>query len=182
MSASGMGPFERAKQWAQANLENVEGAKLHKHDMCGWNSKGLANLTVKEEYGGWKWRTLTTAVKQLWPSVVKKPGANRRTDYLTDVRLKSSRYRYPYCLLFVLLGLKSGCFLFCVLSASSSSSSSSQEQAPSSSGISSSSSSSREQARAVEVQEDADLHENFVSRSWVLAWCCRTFFVFCVYL
>ena len=48
MSASGMGPFERAKQWAQANLENVEGAKLHKHDMCGWNSKGLANLTVKE--------------------------------------------------------------------------------------------------------------------------------------
>ena len=93
MSAGGMGPTERAKQWAQANLENVVGAKLWKDDMCGWNSKGLANLTVKEEYGGWEWRTLSRAVKQLWPHVEKRRGRNGKTDYLTDVQLKSSRYR-----------------------------------------------------------------------------------------
>ena len=46
MSAGAKGSTERAKQWAQANLDNVVGAKLHKHDMCGWNSKGLANLTM----------------------------------------------------------------------------------------------------------------------------------------
>ena len=34
MPASGKGPTERAKQWAKDNLENVEGAKLHKHGMC----------------------------------------------------------------------------------------------------------------------------------------------------
>ena len=115
MSASGQGPTERAKQWARVNLENVVGAKLHKHDMCGWNSKGLANLTVKEEYGGWEWRTLSSAVKKLWPSVVKIRGEKGKTDYLKDVRLKSSRYRYPYCLLFVLLRLKFVGFLFCPL-------------------------------------------------------------------
>ena len=92
MSASGQGPTERAKQWARVNLENVVGAKLHKHDMCGWDSKGLANLTVKEEYGGWMWRTLSSAVKKLWPSVVKIRGEKGKTDYLKDVRLKSSRH------------------------------------------------------------------------------------------
>ena len=93
MSAGAKGSTERAKQWAQANLDNVVGAKLHKHDMCGWNSKGLANLSMKSEYGGWKWRTMSSAVRQLWPSVEKRRGRNGKTDYLTDVQLKSSRYR-----------------------------------------------------------------------------------------
>ena len=53
MSASGKGSTERAKQWAKVNLVNVVGAKLHKHDMCGWNSSGLAKKVVKKEYGGW---------------------------------------------------------------------------------------------------------------------------------
>ena len=92
MSAGAKGSTERAKQWAKVNLVNVVRAKLHKHDMCGWNSSGLANLTVKKEYGGWEWRTLSSAVRMLWPSVVKKRGSGGATDYLTDVRLKTSRY------------------------------------------------------------------------------------------
>ena len=107
MPASGKGPTERARQWAEEYLENVVGAELHKHDMCGWSSAGLANKQLKDEYGGWEWRTLSTAVRQLWPSVEKKWGQGRKTDYLKDVRLKSSRYRYPYCLLCVLLSLTS---------------------------------------------------------------------------
>ncbi len=55
--------LELAKQWAQSNLENVVGAELHKHDMCGWSSAGgLANKQLKEEYGGHKWRTLSIGV------------------------------------------------------------------------------------------------------------------------
>ena len=92
MSAGAKGSTERAKQWAKVNLVNVVGAKLHKHDMCGWNSSGLAKKVVKKEYGGWEWRTLSSAVRMLWPSVVKKRGSNGATDYLTDVRLKTSRY------------------------------------------------------------------------------------------
>ena len=103
MSAGGKGSTERAKHWAKENLENVVGEQLWKHNMCGWSRKGPANTTVKEEYGGWEWRTLSTAVRQLWPSVEKKWGNGRKTDYLTDVRLKTSKYRYPHCLLFVLL-------------------------------------------------------------------------------
>ena len=92
MSASGKGSTERAKQWAKVNLENVVGAKLWKDKMCGWNSSGLAKKVVKKEYGGWEWRTLSSAVRMLWPSVVKRRGSNGATDYLTDVRLKTSRY------------------------------------------------------------------------------------------
>ena len=89
-------PMDAAKLWAKENLENVEAAKLWKHEMCGWNNKGRANLKLKAEYGGIEWRTLSIAVRQLWPSVEKIPGSNRKTDYLKDVRLKAGRYRYPF--------------------------------------------------------------------------------------
>ena len=49
MSAGAKGSTERAKQWAKVNLVNVVGAKLHKHDMCGWSSKGPANTELKKE-------------------------------------------------------------------------------------------------------------------------------------
>ena len=45
-------PMDAAKLWAKENLENVDGAKLWKHEMCGWNNKGRANLKLKAEYGG----------------------------------------------------------------------------------------------------------------------------------
>ena len=71
-------PMDAAKLWAKENLENVEAAKLWKHEMCGWSSAGTANKQLGEEYGGHKWRTLSIAVKQLWPSVVKIRGRRRQ--------------------------------------------------------------------------------------------------------
>ena len=73
----------RAQQWAQDNLEHVEGEELRRSVMCGWNGdesnmKTRANKLTKLEYGSHQWFVLAKACKKLWGVESDRDGkANR---------------------------------------------------------------------------------------------------------
>ena len=92
-------------QWAQDNLEHVEGEELRRSVICGWNGdesnmKTRANKQTKPEYGSHQWFVLAKACKELWSVNSKRDGHSNRDGVIADVRLKSRRYRSSAFLFF----------------------------------------------------------------------------------
>ena len=95
----------RAQQWAQASLEHVPGEELRRSVMCGWNGdesnmKTRTNKKTKAEYGSHSWGTLCAACKNLWGVKSNRDGHSNRDGIISDVRLKSRRYRCLHFFLF----------------------------------------------------------------------------------